>query len=293
MSRAGGTRAAVPRFPDAPQQYDAGNEADFRRTLEQSITELIHAHTIKPAINVEADRSGSSATLQISILDYDRRVTAVEFNKREGSGAATGWVTTWDTSTGTIGTDAELIRTEAISIPEGLDSSGEWRVKWRDQRGTVHTEGGPIPLANLASLTKTLREPHTSFTPTTNATTWVMVAGGLSPSGAAGGQYRASIVLPFGATATGFRARLYRNAVGDSATATVYSIDNNGTATLQATASHSTTGWQTVSGSFSVAVADTVHLVLLAELTNSAATGDAVILWFDVDYTAPNYATTI
>lgn len=286
-------RAAIPSFSNAPDTYDRGNEQEFRAQLTRTLTDVTQSRIEKPAIQVEASRSASSATLTVTILDEDRRVTAIEFNKREGSGSATGWVSLWDTTTGTIGTDASLIRSEAISIPAGLDSSAEWRVKWRDQRGAEHVDGGPIPLSNLASVTKTLRLPFTAVAPTDETVRWSYENGYLRPgaTGGPGAQFRCVAPLPSGVTTSAIRARVYRETGSDVATLSARVVDDNGGATSAGSVSHSSTGWQTISLSVSQAIG-TVALLLTIDLQSVSSTLDSRLTWIEVDYSTPSYDKT-
>lgn len=143
-------------------------------------------------------------------------------------------------------------------------------------------------------LTKSLRLPNTSFVATTNSTTWVMVSGGLTPFGAVGGDFRGSVVLPRGVIVTGLSARLYRVSGSDHASATLQSIDDDGNATTLVTVTSSSTGWTTESDTIDgELVDDESHFVIFVQLDNSTATGDALILWAEIQYLvrSPNVMT--
>lgn len=300
MKRTTGPRAALPRLPDAPVQYEQTWASDLLRTLDQTLEQLAYGQITKPLMRVECARSGAAAALTATVIDFDRRVVSIEFNKREGSGAATGWVSTWDTTTGTIGTDASLIRIESVSIPAGLDSAAAVRLKWRDQQGQEQIEEYPVPLAHLSSTTKTYTIPFTSFKEQTYGLAEIKQFGSgpeyIRATSATAVNLYASAILPVGAVVTDMRVHMYRTGVSDSASFTGWHIPSGGTPTNKsplASVSALAT-WETVEGTlteFTVAARDTI---LFSIQLDALATGDDVrAQWCEIEYRAPTAIVTL
>ena len=291
-------RVAIPQFPAPGPAYDAQNETAYRRAVEETLRSLAHNTAEVPEVQVTASRSGASATVTLAVRDRGRRVTAIEFNKREGTGAATGWVSAWDTTTGTIGTDPELARSESVSIPAGLDSAFEWRLTYRDQFGAEFTKGGSVPTANLASVNKSLVVPYSLMVPISNTEPFDVASGYLTPGGTlATRTYVCGVVLPQGVQITNFSARLYVQSTSDSAYAALWKGSNTtGLDTRLAEAIHSEVGaptWETASAAVSPTVTvgqETYGIVV--QLYSQAAAANSAFLWGKIDYTAPDYSKT-
>lgn len=290
-------RAAIPRFENPPPQYDANNEGRFRMSVGQALQDAISAVPQPPEVHVTASRSGASATLSLTALDAGRRVVALEFNKREGAAAETGWVDTWDTSSGTIGADYQLVRTEAISIPAGLDSSAEWRMQYRDQDGAVRTRGGPIPLANLASEDKRARFSHHGFRPA-NATSATEYSASLNATGLTGGtgtdgDFLAPLPVTPGIVITAILFRgLKGNASNDCWVELIRQNADDTNDTL-ATATITSTTMETITASLaSEETVSTTATYLLDVFLNWVAGSSPQFSWIEVQYTAPDYSKT-
>jgi hypothetical protein len=292
MKRQTGFRAPVPSLPDPPTDYNQGWASSLIQSLRQGFSDVINGHTIKPIVKIEAARVGDEATMTVTVRDADRRVKAIEFAKREGSSAATGWVSTWDTSTGTIGTDVELVRAEDIAIPPGLDSAAEWRVKWRDQQGTEHIEGGPIPLSNLASVNKTLRIPHAALVPFNAAQ--ALFGEGLAYPGvtATNVYFSGTVVLPQGVTITLFRARTFRATGSDVAESRLYRMNDDGQVASDLTGAltqTTTAAFETVTSAALSETVSTYSYTWFVRLNSAATAANTAVAWADITYTAPSY----
>ncbi len=118
----------------------AGGGTEATALQRASITRMAF---VAPKVTEDLTRSGANDVLTLTISDPLLKVTNVEFNKREG-GTFSGWVTTWDSSTGTAGTDATLTRGEATAV--ALDAEIRYRVTFTDENGATKTVGSSIVL---------------------------------------------------------------------------------------------------------------------------------------------------
>lgn len=121
-----------------------------------------------PKVQTSVTRSGTTATVALTVTDTLKRVTAVEFNKREG-GSYGGWVSTWDAATGTAGADASLTRSEGVSLAR--DSELLWRVTYTDENGDSKTLGDAVtfPLYVMPKVKAEITRSGTTATVTVSA----------------------------------------------------------------------------------------------------------------------------
>jgi hypothetical protein len=148
--------------------------------------------------------------------------------------------------------------------------------------------------ASPTAITKTIRIPHAEFIASVGgAATWFVGAGYLrtnTPNQIT--EFEAAVVLPKGVTITAFRVRLYKQNAGDTAVAVLRRGADDGTQTLLKTLTLSTTAaWTTLSDSLTELVADDIYRVSVT-LNGVANANDARVMWFEFDYTMPDYATT-
>ncbi len=244
-------------------------------------------------------QTSTSFRLTIVVNDLALRSTGVEFNKREGAGAATGWVTSWDTTTGVAGVDGSLTRVEDVTVGLGLESEISWRVGYLDANSDQKYIGNTLNTGNLAANTKTLRLSFSSMAPFDDATTWKFVGPSLylSANGILGSTFVGTVVLPKGVEIVGFRARMKRtDGTNDLAVVYLNRVNDDGaTLTTLATLTHAGTGWITYENtSLSDVVDDEAYLVTVV-LDPGALSGndDCGFLWSEIDYITPSLAVTV
>lgn len=256
-------------------------------------TQYVRATANPPKVMEDLQRSGTSATLTLTIRDEQLKITAVEFDKREGDAATTGWVSSWDSTSGTVGSSQALTRAEGVAVTAGKDSEIRWRVTYTDELGTSRTIGNTIPISNLATLTKKIRIPHTAFltghNPLITPRFLDYTTGYARPETVNQTNAFASVVLPKGVTITEFNAFLYRNGVGDVAIVDFYRVSATGTGTLLATVTHATTGWATCTASLSETVGDDTYMAYLT-LTPASNVDHARISQVEPEYSSPAYS---
>lgn len=243
-----------------------------------------------PKIQEEVVRSGTTATVTLTIRDDQKSITAIEFNKREGDGAATGWVSSWDSSSGTMGSNEALSRAEAVTVADGKDSEFRWRVVYTDEMGVSRTIGNTVPLTNLQSVSKTIMVPHTQFIsqrPESEIMRYNTIYG--FPVAASGSVLaQASMVLPKGVTVTSATMRLYKSG-GTCTVQAVFGRVNRASTTYTnlMAVTHGGSGWEDLTASFSETVADDVYTAI-AQFTN-VNSEDVRVAWFEITYTVPSY----
>lgn len=205
----------------------------------------------RPVVKDDWVRSGTTATLTLTIADPFLAITAVEFNKREGAGSATGWVTSWDTASGTT----TLTRVEAVSVPQGKDSEIQWRVTYEDAAGVSRTVEGSQSVSNWDESTRTHQLNLLAFEDAENngiklvdgaGATYVVaniVLGGP-------GLYSMQFEQPIGQILRNITIDLYNTTGDNSISFSWYYITTGGAiTTLYSSLGHSgTTGWETLGG---------------------------------------------
>jgi hypothetical protein len=145
-------------------------------------------------------------------------------------------------------------------------------------------------VASPASLSKTLRIPHTELLPESSAQSWFVLNAFTRPNTAnVVVILRGAVVLPKGVTITDVAARMYRqSSTNDQAACAVVRINDDGTTTGLATINHSGTGWNTNSQSVSQLVGDEAYSIEV-QLRGQAAVTDARFMWLEITYTMPSY----
>lgn len=244
-----------------------------------------------PRVQVDWVRvSSTTAALDLTIDDPTLSVTAVRFNKREGSEVGdvfTGFVSTWDRSTGTIGAGILLTRGEDVATEEGQESIIRWEIEFTDETGATQTVAGAQSTANSDEASTTLFFGISTAKPETNSGTWNIGSRYLTPVGATSQVYLIYVTLPVGVTITDYALRLYRETTDDTAIGSLNQIDNVGALTqLGTNRTHSGTGWSTLSDSgpsYTVVAED--QFMISVNLGNDAATGDARFLYASITFT--------
>lgn len=251
-------------------------------------------HKPKPQVQVSTSRSGATVTVTLTIQDHYHQFVLAEFNKREGAAAATGWVSTWDTSTGTLGNSYQFTRVEDVSVPAGLDSSFDWRVTYRDVQGESQTFGGSVPMGNLQSFTATKRVTAMRFVPSIDTYTWLYNGRYLSNNGTLTTQtFRGELELPIGVVVETIRARMYEGGAGDSVIVSFHKWPDGGASSqignqLSPTVAGSEQEAEDAGVSETIA-ADTSYY-FEASIDPNAASDDARLYWAEVDITVPDHA---
>lgn len=117
-----------------------------------------------PQVREEVSSSGSTGIVTLTVTDPDLRVTAVEFQEKVGRNDYGGtWLTSWDTTSGTPGTDETLTRGESVSLDVKHVSAIKYRVTYTDPNGDSQEIGGHVPFdvdheAEIQSCTITFDE---------------------------------------------------------------------------------------------------------------------------------------
>lgn len=252
-----------------------------------------------PVVQAAWEReSSTTAELTLTISDLDRLVTAVRFNKRQGSEAAdtfTGWVTTWDSTTGTIGTDGTLIFEEDVLVEAGQESIIQWEVDFVDEDGNTQTVAGAQTSQNADEDETTVYWDAVDANPDDETVPVDKSNGDLRNRTAGSRGYSIGARLPPGVVITEVAANLYRQ-------------DTNGTARLQfiekweagdvvstvvnGNYDHATTAWDIVSsGALSITVVATRKYTFRIALDNDAgAAADERCLWVRATYTRKSQA---
>jgi hypothetical protein len=256
------------------------------------------------APSVQADWSrvtSTTATLTLTIYDPDRVVAAARLNKREGSEAAdvfTGFVTTWDTSTGTIGTDAQLTRAENVTVEAGQESIIRWEVEYVDDDGVTHKIAGAQASQNSDEDSTTVYWPASSANALDDTVPVDRSNGDLRNRTAGSRQYVIYARLPVGVIVTQVAANLYRQDTDGTAQVQFierFEASDIVSTTIIATLTHATTGYDVVtSGALSTTVANLRVYTFAITLDNaSGAAADERLLWCRVTYTRKSQAQRI
>jgi hypothetical protein len=145
-------------------------------------------------------------------------------------------------------------------------------------------------VASPSSITKTLRVPFAECIPSNSAQAYTTGLSSILPLNANELiTLRSSIVLPKGVTITVFRARMLReDATNDVAEAKLYRVNDDATASLIATATHTGTGLSTVSAALTQLVGDQSYTSQV-QLKGFAQNNDAFFVWCEIEYTVPSY----
>ncbi|MDH5279529.1 MAG: hypothetical protein OEW52_00100 [Thermoleophilia bacterium] len=255
-----------------------------------------------PAIEVAWTRASSTtAALDLTITDPDRLVTAVRFNKREGSETAdafTGWVTTWDRSTGTIGTDGTLVRGEDVLVEAGQESMIRWEVDYVDEDGTAHTIAGAQTSQNADENSVTVYWQAVAADPINDTVPYDKSNGDLRNRTAGLNYYNLAARLPVGVIVTEVAANLYRQDTNGTAVFTfveTWEAGDTVNTVVYGPGTHATTAWDIVTvGSLSITIAATRAYSFSITLDNLAgAAADERLLWVRATYTRKSQAQVI
>ncbi len=149
-------------------------------------------------------------------------------------------------------------------------------------------------VASPGVLTKTLRVPFAECLPVVESATWFCGAGYIRPNALnAATDYEAAVLMPKGVTLTAFKARMYRQTASDNAVAVLRRGADDGTQTALVTLTDVTNGaWVTMSGALSELVGDALYRFSVSLKAVSANT-DARLMWFELEYTVPDYSKGI
>jgi hypothetical protein len=98
--------------------------------------------TTVPRIAMAVAQSGQVGSMDLTITDPTLSVTNVQFAEKTGAGSYGSLATTWDRSTGTLGSDAVLTRGEDITLASKHAVSVRWVVTYDDEQGTSRTLEG-------------------------------------------------------------------------------------------------------------------------------------------------------
>jgi hypothetical protein len=244
---------------------------------------------IKPAVQVQATRSGSDVSVDFVITDPTLAITATpSYKRRDGDDQSldVAWQTSWNTNTGTAGTDADLIRKVTLSDPY---TAIVWRIQYTDENGDAQEIGDELDLASVQELAKTAVISPADFSPATSSEnyTYSTSAGirGLRIRNTAADNLElvANLTLPPGVTLNEIRAYCFESGSG-VATTYLYE-DNSALATIAATG----TGEDSASLSATVAVDSLYYLLWIGQ---NAATNETGLDYVEIDYDSPSFAQT-
>lgn len=94
-----------------------------------------------PVVAMQVSQSGSTGSLDLAIEDPDLLVTSIQFAEKADAGAYGALASTWDRSSGTAGTSAQLTRGEDIALAEKHVVSIRYVVTYNDGSGAKTIEG--------------------------------------------------------------------------------------------------------------------------------------------------------
>ncbi|GIW90788.1 MAG: hypothetical protein KatS3mg109_1220 [Pirellulaceae bacterium] len=97
-----------------------------------------------PSVKAEPSQPATgTGRIDLTIWDPALRVTAVEYQTKTGTGDYGGtWLSAWDASTGTAGTDQVLTRRKDVALQSGHQSAIKWRVLYLDQQDQTREIAG-------------------------------------------------------------------------------------------------------------------------------------------------------
>lgn len=272
---------SVPRFPRAAKSYDERNEAAFRQELENAFRDFARQISSKPIIRTEVSASGADRTVTHTLIDPLRQFLTIEWRVDGGS-----WSATWTTEV----TRSSYAKT--VTLTAGKDAVYEYRMHYKDEGGRAQYTGETLPLTHLRSVAKTIRIGASDLKPDSNTTTWVLSPSARPNAVGTTELLVAAVVIPIGVTVDVARARMNRNAVGDTALVAFRRISNTGVASTLATLTHDTTGWQTKSASGLAELTAGEDYEIVVQLSSTVSVTDALFRYFEIDYTVPSYDKT-
>ena len=252
---------------------------------------------VPPKIQADFVRvSSTTAALDIVIEDPSGAVTAVNFNKREGSEAAdafSGWLSSWDRSTGTIGAAGTLTRGEDLLTEDGQESIIRYRITFTDEDGTSVTLAEAFSSTNVDEISTTVFYSHTDADDSVAATAQANKSSGyLYPGDTASRIFLLVAVLPEGVTITDYAGRMYRNDTGDKATITLRAVSNTGGLTMIGSLqTHATTGWATLADSgpnYTVSAAEQIQALITLQGVGGGS--QARFSYLSITFTRHNYS---
>lgn len=137
---------------------------------------------------------------------------------------------------------------------------------------------------------KKIRVHAANFIARDQTQSWAMDGGRyLVPNATVSRLYYAFVPLAPGSIMKTLRARMFRAGGGDTAQVSLSLIDDNGNVQTLGTAVHSGTGWQTATaGLSSTTLAENRVLMAQCNLIAPSNGTDARLLWFEVEYDAPD-----
>jgi hypothetical protein len=242
--------------------------------------------TVRAAALQVVDGSGSYSTGNVLALTPGQTfyIKAFAYEKADGSGLESPSVS----ATITMGTRKRIFAFDDGFI--ALKASDTVGKETNDDLFVSDTKTVKVgTVASPSVKTKTIRIPAQECVPSVNTEIWFIGGSYLTSNDLNECDMVASLVMPKGVTLTKVRARMYRNAVGDLAVTTVVRSDDTGAQTAIATLTHNTTGWQTVEATLSQLIGDEMY-TLIVNVDPVASTADARFLWFEAEYTMPDYS---
>ena len=250
--------------------------------------------TTEPRVQADWDRTSSTtAALDLTIDDPTLSVTAVRFNKREGSedgDVFTGFITTWDRSTGTIGVSTALTRGEDVLIEEGQESIIRWEVDFTDELGATQTIAGAFSSTNVDEHSRTVVVDHLliqEVLPTTDsfrAAQYLYAGPQISTL-----FFRQSVTLPIGVEITNFRARMFSDNASAPGTARLRRIDSSDVAqniSAQLTWSNEGASWKSDAVSYTT-IDEESYQVEISLDNNNVSGPDCRFYRAEITYTKP------
>lgn len=243
---------------------------------------------VVPRVQTTATRSGTDVDVMHEIDDPSGAFFSMEF-RTDG----VNWLTSWDTVT------PEELYAETVTVGAGLDVKYEWRLRYYDEDGTLQYKGGAINLSDLQEVTKTVRVGSQQMVPTFQSTGPIafgsLYANAATVPGGGGYGVRGYVALPQGAEITNVSCRMFRSSSSTcSASATLVTGDASST-TLGSWNNTDFSGGSTTTASDPVSqtIGSGEFVTFYALLDPASSVTDVRLYWFEVEYAAPSYDTTI
>lgn len=253
------------------------------------------AEFVPPRVIVQATRSGSSVSVDFTIHDPSSAISAnPSYKRRDGDDQTldASWQTSWNTSTGTAGTDTTLVRKVTLADPY---TAIVWRAQYTDELGNAQEIGDELDLASVQELEKTLIIHPAQGHVFQDNVGWHFFGGHVTPETTSASLLRifAPLVFPTGVELTQVRQRLIRHTTDDSASATLgVSTEENSVSGLASLSRAASTSWGWESGSLAKTVSTEETYTMRYDLVAETSAGAAGAGRTEITYNAPSYRQT-
>lgn len=248
--------------------------------------------TTVPRVQVAAFRSGTSVSVEFTISDPTLAITAnPSYKRRDGDDQSYDGTaqTSWDTSTGTAGTNTTLVRKVTLSDPY---TAIQPIITWTDENGDTQTIGQELDLSSVQETDKEVTFSPYGFIAEDSGAAWAFddptstnPALKNAETDSSDELFYSLVVIPSGSVITAFKsgARLSGNPV--SASAEVKLLRDT---TTLATNSHFSLGLSGISASLSHTVTASDPYIVRAKLNGDGVAGDAKLVYIGLEYSTPS-----